>query len=321
MVTPFLPGDSLLFAAGALAAVDTSGTLSAPLLSLMLVVAAVAGNTTNYHIGRWIGPPAFSGKIPLPQGRLPAAHRGVLREARLDDHRVVALRAHHPHLRAVRRGHRAACRTRASRPTTSSAALAWVLLLTWAGYFFGNIPLIKDNFGLVTIGIIVVSTDPGGVGGAEEVSSAYRSFAHRVDIGVPVERVWRAFTDSRCSARWSAAGATVTPREKGRMHVMFGAEHRARRAHRRAGHAAAHAPDPAAHARHAEHRRGHRRRLPVRAGAERRHRGAAAEQRSALGPALGDVLSVQAPLLGAGADPAQGVPREGTRSGTATPRY
>src|SRR5215510_737474 len=63
VVTPFLPGDSLLFAAGALAAVDTSGTLSAPLLSLLLVVAAITGNTTNYHIGRWIGPRAFSGNI------------------------------------------------------------------------------------------------------------------------------------------------------------------------------------------------------------------------------------------------------------------
>src|SRR5215203_5383756 len=63
VVTPFLPGDSLLFAAGALAAVDSSGTLSAPLVSLTLIIAAVAGNTTNYHIGRWIGPQAFSGKI------------------------------------------------------------------------------------------------------------------------------------------------------------------------------------------------------------------------------------------------------------------
>ena len=63
VVTPFLPGDSLLFAAGALAAVDTSGTLSASVLSLTLIIAAVAGNTTNYHIGRWIGPAAFNGKI------------------------------------------------------------------------------------------------------------------------------------------------------------------------------------------------------------------------------------------------------------------
>src|SRR5882672_5598606 len=65
VVTPFLPGDSLLFAAGALAAVDSSGTLSAPLVSLVLLIAAVAGNTTNYHVGRWIGPQAFSGKYRL----------------------------------------------------------------------------------------------------------------------------------------------------------------------------------------------------------------------------------------------------------------
>ena len=53
------------------------------------------------------------------------------------------------------------------------------------------------------------------------MSSAYRSFAYRVDIGAPVERVWRAFTDSRTLGRWSAQGASITPREKGRMHVVF----------------------------------------------------------------------------------------------------
>jgi uncharacterized protein YndB with AHSA1/START domain len=55
------------------------------------------------------------------------------------------------------------------------------------------------------------------------VSNAYRSFAHRIDIAVPVERVWRAFTDSRLLQRWCAPNASVTPREKGRLHVMFGA--------------------------------------------------------------------------------------------------
>jgi uncharacterized protein YndB with AHSA1/START domain len=54
------------------------------------------------------------------------------------------------------------------------------------------------------------------------VSSAYRSFAHRVDIGAPTERVWRAFTDSRLLARWTVAGASITPREKGRLQVRFG---------------------------------------------------------------------------------------------------
>ena len=54
------------------------------------------------------------------------------------------------------------------------------------------------------------------------MSNAYRSFAYRVDLGVPVERVWRAFTDSRMLARWCAEGASIMPREKGRLHVVFG---------------------------------------------------------------------------------------------------
>lgn len=56
------------------------------------------------------------------------------------------------------------------------------------------------------------------------MSSAYRSFAHRVDIGVPVERVWRAFTDSRVLARWTVPGASITPREKGRLLIQFGGD-------------------------------------------------------------------------------------------------
>jgi uncharacterized protein YndB with AHSA1/START domain len=62
------------------------------------------------------------------------------------------------------------------------------------------------------------------VGGAAQVSGAYRSFAYRVDIDVAVERVWRAFTDSRILANWAAPGASINPREKGRMQVQFGAD-------------------------------------------------------------------------------------------------
>ena len=56
------------------------------------------------------------------------------------------------------------------------------------------------------------------------MSGAFRSFAHRVDIDVPVERVWRAFTDSRILARWAAAEASISPREKGRMHLVFSSD-------------------------------------------------------------------------------------------------
>ena len=64
---------------------------------------------------------------------------------------------------------------------------------------------------MVTIGIIVVSLLPVAWVALEEVavSGQYRSFAHRVDVGAPVERVWRAFTDSRLLERWTTAGATV----------------------------------------------------------------------------------------------------------------
>jgi uncharacterized protein YndB with AHSA1/START domain len=54
------------------------------------------------------------------------------------------------------------------------------------------------------------------------MAGTYRSFAHRVDIGAPVQRVWRAFTDSRVLERWTARGARVTPREKGSLNVAFG---------------------------------------------------------------------------------------------------
>ena len=55
------------------------------------------------------------------------------------------------------------------------------------------------------------------------MSNPYRSFAHRVDIGVPVQRVWRAFTDSRLLERWTTRGASITPREKGQMQISFSA--------------------------------------------------------------------------------------------------
>jgi membrane-associated protein len=159
VVTPFLPGDALLFAAGALAAVDSSGTLSAPLVCLTLVVAAVTGNTTNYHIGRWIGPPAFSGKYRFL--KVQYLRRTEEFFARHGSMTLVLARfvpivrtcvpfvagiARMPYLRF--------------QAYNLVGALIWVLLLVWAGFFFGNLPFIKSNFGLVTIGIVVVSVLP-----------------------------------------------------------------------------------------------------------------------------------------------------------------
>jgi len=159
VVTPFLPGDALLFAAGALSAVDTTGTLTAPLVCLTLIVAAVTGNTTNYHVGRWIGPPAFSGKYRFLKVEYLrrtedffARHGSMtLVLARF----VPIVRTCVPFVAGIARMPYA--RFQAYNIT---GALIWVLLLVWAGFFFGNLPVIKNNFGFFTIGIVVVSMLP-----------------------------------------------------------------------------------------------------------------------------------------------------------------
>lgn len=159
VVTPFLPGDSLLFAAGALAAVDTSGTLTPELLSVTLVVAAIAGNTTNYHFGRWIGAPAFSGKY-----RFLKVDYLKRTESFFEKHgsMTIVLSRFAPIIRTCAPFVAGVARMPYGRfqAYNVAGALAWVLSFTWAGYFFGNIPFIKDNFGLVTIGIVVVSLIP-----------------------------------------------------------------------------------------------------------------------------------------------------------------
>lgn len=159
VVTPFLPGDSLLFAAGALAAVDTSGTLSATVLSVLLIVAAITGNTTNYHVGRWIGPAAFSGRYRfLKVEYLQRTEAFFIKYGAL----TIVLSRFAPIIRTCAPFVAGIGRMPYGRFQAYNFAggIAWVLIFIWAGYFFGNIPFVKDNFGLVTIAIIVVSLIP-----------------------------------------------------------------------------------------------------------------------------------------------------------------
>jgi membrane-associated protein len=159
VVTPFLPGDSLLFAAGALAAVDTSGTLSAGVLSATLIIAAISGNTTNYHIGKWIGPPAFSGKYRwLKVEYLKRTEEFFVRHGSM----TIVLSRFAPIIRTCAPFVAGVARMPYGRfqAYNITGGVAWVLAFIWAGYFFGNIPFVKDNFGFVTIGIVVVSLIP-----------------------------------------------------------------------------------------------------------------------------------------------------------------
>ena len=156
VVTPFLPGDSLLFATGALCA---TGVLSAPAMLALLVFAAFAGNTVNYAVGRFIGPRVFqSSHRLLNKEYLNRAHAFFERyggKAVILGRFVPIVRTFVPFVAG------AAQMTPAPFVLYNAVgAVAWVSLCLGAGWFFGNIPLIRDNFSLVTIGIVVVSVLP-----------------------------------------------------------------------------------------------------------------------------------------------------------------
>jgi membrane-associated protein len=159
VVTPFLPGDSLLFAVGALAAVDQTGTLDATWVWLLLTFAAVLGNELNFRIGRAIGPRAFSGGLRwlkqeylLRTQRFYEKHGG---KTIIVSRFVPIIRTFAPFVAGVGQMQR-----RRFAAYNVAGGFAWVSIFIWGGYLFGNVPLVKENFGLVTIGIVVVSVLP-----------------------------------------------------------------------------------------------------------------------------------------------------------------
>jgi len=159
VVTPFLPGDSLLFAVGALSAVDTTGTLNAPLLFVLLAVAAVLGNILNYSIGRSIGPPAFSGRYRLLKVEYLRRTEDFFKQ---HGAMAVALSRFMPIIRTFAPFVAGVGRMpyRAFLSWNLLGGTVWVAVFIWGGYLFGNIPVVKQNFGIVTIVIILVSLIP-----------------------------------------------------------------------------------------------------------------------------------------------------------------
>jgi membrane-associated protein len=159
VVTPILPGDSLLFATGALAAIDTSGTLNATAVWISLAIAAVLGNTVNYSVGRFIGPAAFSGRYRLLKVEyLRSTEEFFVRYGGMAvflSRFMPIIRTFMPFVAGI--GHMPYGRFQAYN---IAGGVSWVLLFVWGGYLFGNIPLVKHNFGLVTIFIVIVSVMP-----------------------------------------------------------------------------------------------------------------------------------------------------------------
>ncbi|MBW7881531.1 MAG: DedA family protein [Caldilineaceae bacterium] len=158
VVTPFLPGDSLLFAAGAVAAALPE-TLNVWVLITLLIVAAILGDTVNYWIGHWVGPRAFSGNVRF------------LKQEYLD--RTNAFYAKHGGKTIILARFVPIVRTFAPFVAGIGAmnysrfilynvvgGIAWVMIFSLLGFYFGSMPFVKENFELVIIAIILISVAP-----------------------------------------------------------------------------------------------------------------------------------------------------------------
>ena len=159
VVTPFLPGDSLLFAAGALAAVDTTGTLNVWLLFVLLAAAAIAGDTVNYFIGRFFGHKVFEWNLPFVKKEyLDRTHQFFEKYGG----KTIILARFVPIVRTFAPFVAGVGNMTYSRFITYNiiGGLTWIALFVFGGYLIGNIPLIKNNFSIVTVLIILISVTP-----------------------------------------------------------------------------------------------------------------------------------------------------------------
>ena len=163
VVTPFLPGDSLLFATGALAAQEGGG-LNPWLVFILLAIAAFTGNAVNYAIGRRAGPAIFTGTGDSTIGKLMNRQYLDRAHAFFEQYggKAIILGRFVPIVRTfVPFVAGAAKMTPASFVAYNAiGAVAWVGSCVLAGVLFGNVPIIKNNFSLVTIGIVAVSLLP-----------------------------------------------------------------------------------------------------------------------------------------------------------------
>ena len=159
VVTPFLPGDSLLFAVGALASIQGS-VISLPLIIILLTLAAVLGDAVNYAVGKYIGPKIFSKDtgVWLNKKHLLAAHNFYEKYGG----KTIVLARFIPIIRTF-----APFVAGVGRMTYKHfffynvfGAIIWVLIFTLAGYYFGSMPVVQKHFHYIIAGIILVSALP-----------------------------------------------------------------------------------------------------------------------------------------------------------------
>jgi len=157
VVTPFLPGDSLLFVAGTIAA---AGGMNVHLLSVLLVLAAVLGDSLNYAVGRYLGPRVFrqEGSWLFRKDYLDRTNRFFARHGG----KTIILARFVPIVRTYAPFVAGIGQMDYGRFLLFNVigGLLWVVLLSYAGYFFGNLPVVKDNLSLVIILIVLLSISP-----------------------------------------------------------------------------------------------------------------------------------------------------------------
>ncbi len=161
VVMPFLPGDSLLFVAGGLAAL---GGMDIGILVATLIAAAALGNMVNYQVGRYIGPRVFQWQNSRIFNKGALLKTQAFYERHGGKTLVISrflplLRTFAPFVAGV-----GAMNYLRFLAFNFLGAVAWVVLLTLAGYFFANLPWVKANLSLVIVGIIVVSLIPVAIG-------------------------------------------------------------------------------------------------------------------------------------------------------------
>lgn len=166
VVMPFLPGDSLLFAAGAFAA---SGHLSLGLLFALLFAAAVAGDALNFLIGSYAGPKAYESRF-LKKEHLDRTHAFFQKYG----NKTIIFARFAPIIRTVAPFVAGAGKMDKSLFFRSNilGGFLWISLFLLGGYFFGNVPFVRDHFEIVIIGIIVLSLLPAVIEAVRHRKSA-----------------------------------------------------------------------------------------------------------------------------------------------------
>ena len=161
VITPLLPGDSMIFAAAALSA-DKESDLNVHLIAALMILAAFSGDVLNFFVGKWIGPKVYRKNFKLiNQDRLKKAKsffRKYGKRTIIYARFIPFIRTFAPFVAGV-----SEMETKQFMKFNFIGGLVWVVLYAYAGYFFGNIPFVKEHFEVTVLSILVITLIPAAI--------------------------------------------------------------------------------------------------------------------------------------------------------------